>query len=68
MNNLNEDYLKKLAIIKTPKYKGFYDEERQAQNYNYCQLRNYAKDLLENPKDKKTKKNLLQLIKKLEII
>ena len=51
--DLDRNYLKRLAIIKTPEYEEIYDSERQKQNYNYCQLRNYAKDLLENPKDKK---------------
>jgi len=62
---LTQEYLERLAGTETPKYKGMYDEDRQEQAQNYCELRNSAKDLLINPKDNQAREKLSQLIKKL---
>ena len=54
--------------IKTPKWEKEIDSnERQEQIYDYCQLRNYTKDLLENPKDEASKEKLSKLIIKLNL-
>lgn len=34
----------------------------------YCQIRNYAKDLLRNPEDEESRMRLSDLIKKTEVI
>ena len=66
--NFGIDYLKKLAGISTPDLKDEIDYEKKIQTfYSYCQLRNAAKDLLDNPSDKEAEKELSGLIKKLEI-
>ena len=49
---LSKNHLYSLMSIKTPKWEKEIDSgERKEQIYDYCQLRNYTKDLLENPKD-----------------
>ena len=54
--------------IKTPKWEKEIDSgERKEQIYDYCQLRNYTKDLLENPKDEASKEKLSKLIIKLNL-
>ena len=70
--DFSRDYLEKLAGISTPEWRGeIHDEifahKRSQQCYDYCQLRNAAKDLLDNLDDNETKKKLSKLIKKLEI-
>ena len=66
--NFSRDYLKQLARIPTSKWeKGIANDERDEQCYDYCQLRNAAKDLLDNQNDKESKKELSKLVKKLKI-
>lgn len=64
----NEDYLKRLASIETPKWEmGILNDEREQQCYEYCELRNAAKSLLKNPKDREAEGKLSELIKKLKM-
>lgn len=62
------DYLKKLAWIPTPEWeKGMGTDEREQQGWDYCQLRNAAKDLLRDSTDKETKNKVSELVEKLKI-
>jgi hypothetical protein len=65
-------YLQKLAKIENfeiPLIGDFNVDESEQTCYDYCQLRNAAKDLLYfNPTDKKTEKKLSNLVVKLSRI
>jgi len=57
-------YLGKLAVLETPQDIALQDYQEV---YDYCQLRNSAKDLLRNPKSKRAERRLSGLILKLKI-
>ncbi len=62
-------YLEMLANIETPTLSGGFGVEENHQVYHsYCELRNSAKDLLNNPKDTKARERLSELVKKLSTI
>lgn len=62
------DYLEQLAEILTPRWeKGMANDDRERQCYDYCQLRNAAKDLLRDSTDKEAENKVSELVKKLEI-
>ncbi len=66
------DYLEQLVKILTPRWeKGMANDDRERQCYDYCQLRNAAKDLLRDTTDlvllKETENKVSELVKKLEI-
>jgi hypothetical protein len=70
--NFNRDYLERLARISTPEWKeGMRNDERTQQCYDYRQLRDAAKDLLEDTADlvslKKAENKVSELVKKLKI-
>lgn len=64
---MEKEYLEKLTKIETPKLPGNFNVPGNHQiYYNFCQLRNYAKDLLYyNPNDKETEEKLSTLIIKM---
>ncbi len=57
------EYLNRLSRLETPDSIDQGDDEEC--NY-YCQIRNYAKDLLRNPSDVEVRERLSELIKILE--
>ena len=57
-------YLGKLAVLETPQDIALQDYQEV---YDYCQLRNSAKDLLRTPKSKRAERRLSGLILKLKI-
>ena len=62
-------YLGMLAGIKTPDLAGGFNvRENHEVYYDYCQLRNLAKDLLTNSRDKEDIIKLSELIKKLGLV
>ena len=66
--DFSRDYLEKLAGISTPGWeKGMANDDREQQWYDYCQLRNAAKDLLRDSTDKEAENKVSKLVKKLEI-
>lgn len=70
--DFNRNYLENVARISTPEWKeGMGNDERDQQCYDYCQLRNAAKDLLEDTADlvllKEAKNKVSELVKKLKI-
>ena len=60
----DKDYLEKLARLETPDRITLQDYQAC---YDYCQLRNSAKDLLRNPKNRRQEKRLSGLILKLRL-
>jgi len=61
-------YLEKIATVETPKWNpGMYDEDKEEQVKDYCDLRNYAKDLLLDTKKKEAREKLSELVIKLGI-
>lgn len=61
-------YLGMLAGIKTPDLAGGFNvRENHEVYYDYCELRNRAKDLLSNLKDTKAREKLSRLVKKLKL-
>ena len=65
--NLTTEYLERLASIETPPQTTIYNDERDEQCGDYCELRNAAKDLLDDSKDVESRERLLTLIEKLGI-
>lgn len=62
-------YLEMLAGISTPDLAGGFNVRENHKVYgDYCELRNMAKDLLNNPEDTKARGKLSRLVKKLSTI
>ena len=64
------EYLESLAAIRTPEW--YWDNRHTGRIMHeiikgYCELRNYAKDLLDNPKDQEAKKRLNNLVATLRL-
>ena len=60
------EYLERLTNIETPESTRVDYEDGDVCD-EYCQIRNYAKDLLSNPEDKESRERLSSLLKKLEL-
>ena len=60
----DKSYLERLARVETPDNVLITDYQRC---YDYCQLRNSAKDLLRNQGDERTKRRLSRLMLKLKV-
>ncbi len=60
------DYLRRLAVIATPEALSLGHDYQKV--YKYCQVRNNAKDILDNPRDKTAKKELLGLVRELNLV
>ncbi len=70
--DFDRDYLEKLAEIPTPKQRetpyGTFELYLESQkHFDFCKLRNTARDLLYNPNNKEAKERLSKLIEKLKI-
>ena len=64
--NFSRDYLLNVVATATPELAGDFNiEEHHEVYYDYCQLRNAARDLLYNPEDAEVQRKLSHLIVKL---
>jgi len=65
---INRGYLGQLISIEAPEWeKGMANDERDEQLFRYSNLRNAARDLLDNPQDTEARDKLSKLIKELKI-
>ena len=60
--NFSRDYLNILAHLKAP-----LDVENRGVCHDYSRLREYARDLLDDPIDREAEEKLSQLVKKLKL-
>ena len=68
-NKMERNYLERLAAMKTPILAGGFNIAENHQVYHdYCELRNLAKDLLIDTRDKEAIIKLSELIKKLGLV